>query len=69
VGSLPLATPGTTVPAYTAVDARWGWRVTRMVELSLTLQNLLDRAHPEFDTPLTRSEYGRSAFVNVVFRQ
>ncbi|HEV7799663.1 MAG TPA: TonB-dependent receptor, partial [Burkholderiales bacterium] len=38
VGALPLETAGVTLPAYTAVDARWGWHATRSVELSLTLQ-------------------------------
>ncbi|HYH41428.1 MAG TPA: TonB-dependent receptor [Burkholderiales bacterium] len=68
VGSLPLQPPGVRVPAYTAVDARWGWQINRTVELSLTVQNLLDPAHPEFDQPGTRSEYRRSAFFNVTLR-
>lgn len=69
VGSLPLQTLGVAVPAYTAVDARWGWRINRNVEVALTLQNLLDPRHAEFNPPAVRSEFGRSAFVNLVLRK
>jgi iron complex outermembrane receptor protein len=64
VSSLPLQAVG----AYTAVDARWGWRVTREAELSLTLQNLLDREHAEFGALPGRSEFGRNAFLKLLWR-
>ena len=64
VGSLRLQA----VPAYTAVDARWGWRLSREAELSLTLQNLLDREHAEFGAAAGRSEFGRSFFVKLLWR-
>jgi iron complex outermembrane receptor protein len=60
--------PEPAVPAYTAVDARWGWRPARGVELSLTVYNLLDREHPEFNAAPGRSEYGRGAFLELVWR-
>ena len=60
--------PQPAVPAYTALDARWGWRPGRNTEVSLTLQNLLDRAHPEFDAAGARSEYGRSIFLKLIWR-
>jgi len=47
------------VPAYTAVDARYGWRVTRDVELSLVGQNLFGSEHSEFGK-LPRSEFPAS---------
>ncbi|MBC7781107.1 MAG: TonB-dependent receptor [Proteobacteria bacterium] len=56
------------VPAYTAVDARFGWKVSRQVELSLTVQNLLDPGHPEFGPPANRAEIERSVFVKLVLR-
>jgi iron complex outermembrane recepter protein len=59
VGALPQAS----VPAYTAVDARYGWRITPQVELSLVGQNLFRSAHPEFAASLLapgRSEFGPS---------
>jgi iron complex outermembrane receptor protein len=63
-GSLPLQR----VPAYTAVDARWGWRVSRATEVSLTLQNLFDREHAEFGAAPGRSEFGRGLFLKLLWR-
>jgi iron complex outermembrane receptor protein len=57
-----------TIPAYTAVDMRLGWRVTKAAELSLTLQNLFDPGHVEFGTAATASEVGRSAFLKLLLR-
>ena len=62
------ALPNPVVPAYTAVDARLGWRAQRNMELSLTLQNLVDERHPEFGSAATRSEYGRGLFLKLVWR-
>ncbi|MGP1665301.1 MAG: hypothetical protein ACTS5I_05190, partial [Rhodanobacter sp.] len=62
------ALPQPAVPAYTAVDARWGWSPSRTTEVSLTLQNLFDRDHPEFDAVGARSEYGRSIFLKLLWR-
>ncbi len=57
------------VPAYTAVDLRYGWKIRRDLELSVVGQNLLDSSHPEFDAAPNRSEYERSVFVKLVWRQ
>ena len=62
------ALPTPSVPAYTAVDARLGWRPRYDLELSLTGLNLLDEAHPEFGQPATRSEIPRSAYAEVIWR-
>jgi iron complex outermembrane recepter protein len=62
------ALPNPSVPSYTAVDGRVGWKVSRTLELSLTAQNLLDRSHGEWGAPATRVEYGRSFFVKLVWR-
>jgi iron complex outermembrane receptor protein len=64
VGALPLPA----VPAYTAVDARFGWRASRDVELSLTLQNIFDREHAEFGAAPARSEYQRGVFLKLLWR-
>jgi iron complex outermembrane recepter protein len=64
VGSLP----NPAVPAYVAVDAWLGWRVSRSVELSLTLQNIFDSEHPEFGAPATRSVFERGAFLKLLWR-
>jgi iron complex outermembrane receptor protein len=63
VGSLPLQSVG----AYTAFDARWGWHIGRDVDVSVTLQNLFDRGHAEFGAAPGRSEFGRSAFLKLLW--
>jgi iron complex outermembrane receptor protein len=64
VASLPLQA----VPGYTAFDARWGWKVSPGLEVSLTLQNLFDRQHAEFGAAPGRSEFGRTLFLKAVWR-
>jgi iron complex outermembrane recepter protein len=63
--------PSPNVPSYTAVDLRLGWRPIRDVELSLTLQNLLDDSHPEFGSATgvnPRSVYERGVFLKLMWR-
>jgi iron complex outermembrane receptor protein len=57
------------VPAYTTMDMRYAWKIRRDLELSVVGQNLLDRAHPEFGAAPGRSEYERSVFVKLLWRQ
>ncbi len=64
VGSLPNGP----VPAYTAVDARMGWRVSKTLEVSLTLQNAFDPGHPEWGLPTNRAEIERAAFLKLLWR-
>ena len=63
----PLATPA--VPAYTAVDLRWGWRLRKDLELSLTGQNLFDKRHAEWGAPATRAEIERPVYVKAVWQR
>jgi len=56
------------VPAYSAVDVRYGWRLRNGIELSVTGQNLLGHSHGEFTDVSTRTEVGRGLFVNLVSR-
>jgi iron complex outermembrane receptor protein len=53
------ALPNPSVPAYTAVDARYAWRPRPDLELSLVAQNIFDRSHPEFGAAPGRSEIER----------
>jgi iron complex outermembrane receptor protein len=62
------ALPDPAVPAYTAVDLRWGWHVKPGLELSLLLRNLADARHPEWGVPANRTELERSVFVKAVWR-
>ena len=59
VGTLP----NPSVPAYTAVDVRYAWRVRSDLELSILGQNLFDESHPEFNAMPGRSEFERGVFV------
>lgn len=54
------ALPNPVVPAYTALNLRYGWQPWRDVEFAVIGQNLLDHSHPEFGTLATRSEIDRS---------
>jgi len=64
VGTLP----DPLVAAYTAVDARIGWRVRPDLELSLVGQNLTDPRHIEFGAAGVASEIGRSVYLKAVLR-
>jgi iron complex outermembrane receptor protein len=58
VARLPPAREGGGVvpalPAYTGLDLRYAWRMSRELELSLTVQNLQERWHSEFRTTGTQ---------------
>lgn len=59
------------VPGYTRLDARFGWRVGEGVLLSLGLQNLLDKRHPEiegFDKAVITSQVQRSIYGKLTWR-
>jgi iron complex outermembrane receptor protein len=59
--------PNPQVPAYTAVDVRLGWKVSSELQLSLLLQNLFDRSHPEWGAAANRAEYQRGFFFKVLW--
>ncbi len=59
-----LATPA--VPAYSAVDLRYGWKPRPGMELSLEGSNLLGKGHGEFTDVSTRTQVGRGVFVKFV---
>jgi iron complex outermembrane receptor protein len=56
------------VPAYTAVDARFGWRVRKDIELSVIGQNLFGTAHAEYGDRVFRSEIPQAVFFKVVWQ-
>ena len=62
------ALPSPPVPAYTAVDVRYSWKFSKSIELSLSVQNLFDRAHPEWGVPGSRAEIERAFFVKALWR-
>jgi iron complex outermembrane receptor protein len=56
------------VPAYTAVDLRYGIKLRRDLELSLLGQNLLDPKHAEFGAAPARNLYERALYLKLVWR-
>jgi iron complex outermembrane receptor protein len=60
-----LANPA--VPAYTALSARFGWKLRRNVELSLAGQNL-NGSHAEYGPLATRSEIPRTVSLRLVWQ-
>jgi iron complex outermembrane receptor protein len=58
-----------TVPKYTDMSVRLGWRATRELELSVVGQNLLHDHHPEFGIPgPTREDVPRGVYGKVAWR-
>ena len=62
------ALPNPAVPGYTAVDARFGWRLRPDLELSLTAKNLFDPGHPEWGSAPGRAEFERGVYFKLVWR-
>lgn len=59
------------VPSYTTLDLRLGWKMTKHLTLDLVGQNLLDPHHPEFRTQsggTQLTEVQRSAFIRVTWQ-
>jgi iron complex outermembrane receptor protein len=62
------ALPDPAVPEYTTVDLRLGWRPRPDLEVSLTVNNVFEPSHAEFDAAAARSEYERNWFLKVLWR-
>ena len=59
------------IPGYTRLDARLGWRLSDSLDLSLGVQNLLDPRHSEFgETNLgeTRTQSERAIYGKLTWR-
>jgi len=57
------------IPAYTAIDARFGWKIQRNLELSVIGTNLFGSEHTEYGSSLYRAEIPSSVFVKLVWQQ
>lgn len=62
------ARPNPSVPAYTAVDIRAGWRLSKSLDLSVTLSNATESEHTEWGAAANRAVFERAAFVKIVWR-
>jgi iron complex outermembrane receptor protein len=57
------------VPAYTVLDARFGWRISPALELSIAVQNAFDRAYTEWGAaPNARALLERNVFVKLAWK-
>jgi iron complex outermembrane receptor protein len=56
------------IPAYTALDARFGWKLAHDTELSVAGTNLLGR-HSEYGALATRSEFGPEVWVSLTWKR
>ena len=56
------------VPAYFAVDARYGLQITGELEAGLVLRNLFDPGHAEWGPAENRVEHERSVMVQLSWR-
>lgn len=59
------ALPNPQVPAYAAIDLHAGMHLNAGLDARLSIENVLDRKHPEFDAEGIRSVFGRSAWLRV----
>jgi iron complex outermembrane receptor protein len=59
--------PAYSVPAYTAVDLRAGWRVRHGLELSIAGRNLFSGGHGELTDPATRTRLGQDVFFKTTW--
>ncbi|HEV7855645.1 MAG TPA: TonB-dependent receptor, partial [Herminiimonas sp.] len=56
------------VPAYTAVDARLGWKLNRNLELAIVGQNLFGTQHGEYGSVTTSSELPTAVSVTLLWK-
>lgn len=57
------------IPSYIRLDARLGWHISKNMELSAVVQNLLDKHHPEFeDNSVVPVEIQRGFLVELNYR-
>ena len=61
--------PSPLVESYTAVDARFAWRVSDDLDIAVMAQNLLDPRHVEFNAVNVASQIERRVFVKATWRR
>jgi iron complex outermembrane receptor protein len=62
--------PRWNIPSYVRADARLGWHPTKNLEVSVALQNIFDRKHPEFNNEqqIAPTEVPRSGYVKLTWK-
>jgi iron complex outermembrane recepter protein len=59
--------PNPVVPSYTAVDAYYSLALGEQLEIAVSLQNMFDTGHIEFDSPSVSREHERKAFLKLTW--
>lgn len=62
------AMPNPVVPAYTSFDATATWRISRAIDLALTIQNVFDRKYSEWGPATNRSIAERTLLLTLWWR-
>jgi iron complex outermembrane receptor protein len=62
------ALPDPAVPAYTVLDARLGWHVSKSLELALGVRNATDRKYAEFGSLAARAVFERAVFFKAIWK-
>ena len=60
--------PSPVVPAYTAVDLHWNWKVTPAFSIGVLGQNLFDRRHVEFGAAAAASQIERRVYLRAMWQ-
>jgi iron complex outermembrane recepter protein len=60
--------PNPRVPSYTILNARYAWRLTPRLELSITGSNLLESSHVEFNDPAAAIEIDRTVYGKLLWQ-
>ncbi|UXI66766.1 TonB-dependent receptor plug domain-containing protein [Tahibacter amnicola] len=62
--------PAPRIPGYAVADVRWGWRPNDHLTAALTVRNIGDARHPEFEAGALakQTEFGRTAMIDVEWR-
>ena len=68
VGKSKSLSGNTDIPAYTRIDLRYGWRLSKQLETSLLLSNLLDKVHSEgIDSVKINTGTNRGIMLNLTY--
>lgn len=60
--------PNQEVPSYTAIDARFAWRLRPNLELSVSGHNIFGTDHAEYEAPQFRGRIPTQVFAKLVWR-
>ena len=62
------ALPQPPVPAYTVLDARFGWRLLPSLDASVVVQNATNRHYAEWGAPANRAALDRNIYLRITWK-